>query len=291
MSTADSDLCPPYANTHTLMKSKKAKIPTSPWGPQQGLTLLLLELCFQNKSRSSKWKGKFCVHDRRRVQQLLLFKAENKFCKLSFFFPLAGREIPISKKKGRKKVTHSFSKFYSVADLNLNVDSKIIATPGCDLKALGNFSSLPTGRHSQWLEQGLHGGGYRTARTTQCQKTHKGGHCFGKASSLVSGWLWHPTHTLEWPWPLPRPLTLQREEMVPTHLHCSLSPSSIIKSKAVILGRGTVLSPCTQFLLAPSFLWKSATTINYLSFGDKSFDKKCALSTKAFILSGKLGIC
>lgn len=111
MRTPDSDLCPPYAHAHThtltLTKSKKARIPTSPWGPQQGLTLLLVELCFQNKSRSRKWKGKFCVHDRRRVQQLLLFKAENKFCKLSFFFPLAGREIPILKKK-RKKVSYTF---------------------------------------------------------------------------------------------------------------------------------------------------------------------------------------
>lgn len=159
------------------------------------------------------------------------------------------------------------------------------------LKLLAISHPFPREDTASGWSRGFMGEGTGLPGLPSAKKTHKGGHCFGKASSLVPGWLWHPTHTLQWPWPLPQPLTLQRGEMVPTHPHCSLSPSSIIKSKAVILGRGAVLSPCTQFLLAPSFLWKSATTINYLSFGDKSFDKKCALSTKAFILSGKLGIC
>lgn len=118
-------------------------------------------------------------------------KQKTNFANCPFFFPLAGREIPISKKK-RKKVTHSFSKLYSVADLNLNVDSKIIATPGCDLKALGNFSSLSTGRHSQWLEQGLHGGG--TARTTQSQKDSQGWTLLWE-SFLFGPWVTVAPHT------------------------------------------------------------------------------------------------
>lgn len=158
------------------------------------------------------------------------------------------------------------------------------------LKLLAISHPFPREDTASGWSRGFMGEGYKTARTTSAKKTHKGGHCFGKASSLVPGWLWHPTHTLQWPWPLSRPLTLQREEMVPTHLHCSLSPSSIIKSKAVILERGAVLSPRAQFLLAPSFFVEISHN-HQLSFGDKSFDKKCALSTKAFILSGKLGIC
>lgn len=212
-------------------------------------------------------------------------KQKTNFANFPFFS--SSRQRNTNSQKKRKKVTHSFSKFYSVADRNLNVDSKIIvATQGCDLKALGNFSSLPTGRHSQWLEQGLHGGGYKTARAAQCQKDSQ------RLTLLWESFLFGS-------WVAMAPQTYSRVALAialtsytsegrgGTHPpYCSLSPPSILKFKAVILGLSAVLSPRTQFLLAPSFLWKSAT-----AFGNKSFDKKCALSTKAFILSGKLGVC
>lgn len=126
---------------------------------------------------------------------------------------------------------------------------------------------------SGW-SRGFMGEGTGLPGLPSAKMTHKGWHCFGKAPLLITGWLWHPTHTLEWPWPLPWSLILRREEVVPIPPpHCSLSPSSVIKSKAVILGRGPVFSPHTQFLLAPSFveishcfwqqiLWQKVCTVN-----------------------------
>lgn len=150
-----------------------------------------MELCFQNKTRSSKWNGKFCVHDHGRVQQLLLLKAENKFCKLSFSLPSA-RQRNINSQK--KKITFKIL-FSSRMEPTRRQKKKIIETQACVLKALGNFWSLLTGRHSQWQGQGAPRGGYRTCKAAHCHRD-PGGSTLLCESTLSEHWLLRPPPTL-----------------------------------------------------------------------------------------------
>lgn len=141
-------------------------------------------------------------------------------------------------------------------------------------------------------EKRLYGGGNRTSKIAHCHRDAQGLPLLWE-STLFDHWLLWPPPTLSSdPQPLPQHLTVQREGVVPSPIALILLVNH--KSHGLWSQDGVLCyCPWMQFLLAPSFLWKSATTFSSLSLFWQQilWQKKCAPPTKPFIMSGKSGFC